>query len=220
MTQEDWIRRFTDLGAFWMHDGAKERPHALLTSGKHSNGFFNGEIVLQDPVLVEEIAEALVAKLAQQRVDLSKVDTVAGPALGAITLAPDLARVISKTTGKPCNRVFAEKVGADQTEEMVFKRTAPRPGSLVLTCEDTVTTARSLELMHSAIAKCGAQIVPVAAMIVNRSGKPVINGTRMVSLVERDLPIWEPESCPLCEAGSEAIRPKAGDHWARLNANY
>jgi hypothetical protein len=33
---------------------------------------------------------------------------------------------------------------------------------------------------------------------------------------------WVPgkEKCPLCETGSEAIRPKAAGNWARLNASY
>lgn len=36
-----WIDRFKERDALWLHDGNVRRPHALLTSGKHSDGFFN-----------------------------------------------------------------------------------------------------------------------------------------------------------------------------------
>ena len=58
-----WAKRFTDQGALWMHDGNEKRPHALLTSGKHSNGFFNGEVIMRDPVQLDLIARTLIDKL-------------------------------------------------------------------------------------------------------------------------------------------------------------
>ena len=212
-----WAERFNSQGALWMHDGNEKRPHALLTSGKHSNGFFNGEVVMRDPVQLDLIARALIDKLEfANRFDTDRIEYVAGPAMGAITLAHDLARVISARHDNGCIRTFAEKDG----DAMVFNRTPPRAGSLVLTCEDTVTTTKSLRAMHQAISACGAHIAPYALMILNRSGLTEVDGVKLVSLVSRELPIWEPEECPLCKQGSEALKPKAIGNWERLTASY
>lgn len=216
-TQNTWAESFGSQGALWMHDGNVKRPHALLTSGMHSSGFFNGEVIMRDPVQLDLIARSLVDKLEfANRFDTDPVEYVAGPALGAITLAHDLARVIRLKHDNGCDRTFAEKDG----DAMVFNRTPPRSGSLVLTCEDTVTTAKSLRAMHQAITACGAHIAPHALMILNRSGLTEVDGVKLVSLVSRELPIWEPDDCPLCKQGSEALKPKVAGNWNRLTATY
>lgn len=215
--QNPWATRFGHQGALWMHDGNVKRPHALLTSGKHSSGFFNGEVVMRDPVQLDQIARDLIEKLEfANRFDTDPVEYVAGPALGAITLAHDLARVIRLKHDNGCDRTFAEKDG----DAMVFNRTPPRAGSLVLTCEDTVTTAKSLRAVHQAITARGAHIAPYALMILNRSGLTEVDGVKLVSLVSRELPIWEPDDCPLCKQGSEALKPKVAGNWNRLTATY
>lgn len=215
--QNPWATRFGHQGALWMHDGNVKRPHALLTSGKHSSGFFNGEVIMRDPVQLDLIARNLIDKLEfANRFDTDPVEYVAGPALGAITLAHDLARVIRLKHNNDCDRTFTERDG----DVMVFNRTPPHAGSLVLTCEDTVTTAKSLRAMHQAITACGAHIAPYALMILNRSGLTEVDGVKLVSLVSRELPIWEPDVCPLCKQGSEALKPKVAGNWNRLTATY
>ena len=38
------------------------------------------------------------------------------------------------------------------------------------------------------------------------------------AVIDKAMPMWVPEECPLCQAGSEAIRPKG--NWDRLTADY
>jgi len=46
MSHKSRILKLTKLGALWIHDGNPQRPHALLTSGNHSNGFFNASFIM------------------------------------------------------------------------------------------------------------------------------------------------------------------------------
>lgn len=41
-----WIKAYTNQDAYWAHSGNPEAPHAELTSGKHSSGFFNSRRII------------------------------------------------------------------------------------------------------------------------------------------------------------------------------
>ena len=56
---EKWMSMYEKGGALWVHDGNPLRPHALLSSGKHSDGFFNSELVMEDPSSFDEACEDL-----------------------------------------------------------------------------------------------------------------------------------------------------------------
>ena len=57
---DGWTKVYQEKNALWFHDGNSKRPHALLTSGNHSNGFFNSKLVTDDNTLREEAAADLV----------------------------------------------------------------------------------------------------------------------------------------------------------------
>ena len=61
---------------------------------------------------------------------------------------------------------------------------------------------------------------PFVAVLVNRSGLTEVGGKKIVALIDRPMPMWTPDECPLCKAGSEAIRAKGSENWARLKATY
>jgi len=48
---DSWRARFISQGAVWRHGGDPAAPHALLTSGMHSDGFLNGDMIREDPGL-------------------------------------------------------------------------------------------------------------------------------------------------------------------------
>lgn len=217
-----WIKAYMKKGALWFHDENMKRPHALLTSGKHSSGFFNSECVMEDSLLLDQACLDLVQMLAMQgAVNINNIDRVVGPAMGAVTLAHSTSVHISRARGRVCLRAFTEKeIGLDGVTRMVFKRTAIRPGERILIVEDVLTTGGSVDLTESAILEAGGTVLPFVAVLVNRSGLKEVGGKGIVSLIDRSMPIWGPEECPLCKQGSEAIRPKGVDNWARLNASY
>src|SRR5437016_1869736 len=78
----DWNTIFQAQGAMWIHDGKPSRPHALLTSGLHSDGFVNCSLVTQHASLLERIVQGgdgLAPRLSDT------ADWVIGSAMGAVT---------------------------------------------------------------------------------------------------------------------------------------
>lgn len=221
LTEQEWIQQFHHRGALWIHDGNPKRPHALLTSGMHSSGFFNSGIVMEDPVMLDEIARGLMLLLVKQGFDTDSVFRVIGPAMGAITLANDLARHLSMDRDISCLSGFVEKAEKDgEPKHMVLTRTKVNPGDHILLVEDVLTTGGSVELTAKAVNDAGGIVVPFVAVIVNRSGLAEVGGRKIVALIDHPMPTWKPEECPLCASGSEAIRPKGTESWSRLNAAY
>jgi orotate phosphoribosyltransferase len=217
-----WIDTYRNCGALWIHDGKPRRPHALLTSGRHSSGFFNSGIVAEDPSLVAAASVDLAGAVCEE-VDASAFTYVVGPAMGAVVVAHCMASAFRVLTGSSCRASFTEKVaGPGGSAGVVLKRSSLREGvDEVLVVEDVLTTGGSAEATIEAVARAGGRVAPVVAVLVNRSGLSRVQGDRkIVSLVDRPMPTWSAEECPLCRQGSEAIRPKGAENWARLNADY
>lgn len=222
--ERKWIEEYRKLGALWIHDNNPVRPHALLTSGKHSGGFFNSGLVMQHPNLVLQTAKDLWNILFEvdRAMLLSDVDRVIGPAMGAITLSHELAHVIAANRGRPCLTGFAEKVTNPETDvtELKLNRVDIKPGERVLVVEDVSTTGESAHEVIRAVEAAGGIALPYVAVLVNRSGKTEIGGRKIIALINREMPVWELGKCPLCKQGSVALRPKGKENWAALNATY
>lgn len=220
-----WIEEYKRCGALWIHDGNPRRPHALLTSGKHSDGFFNSGLVTEDPKLIIDASFDLVGAVTEQipeHILTGAISYVVGPSMGAIVLAHCLAHAVNAVpyNTRRCKASFTEKVDADGN--MVLKRTSFHEGdNEVLVVEDVLTTGGSVERTIDAVTQAGGRVAPVVAVLVNRSGLTEVKGGRkIVALIDRCMPMWEADACPLCKQGSEAIRPKGSENWARLNASY
>lgn len=201
----DWVSVFQKQGAIWIHDGQKSRPHALLTSGLHSDGFVNCTYVTQVPSLLQRIvsSEDGLAPLLPK----GDADWVIGSAYGAITLAHTVALQMD------CRSGFTEK----HEEAMKLSRFEPDPSSRVLVVEDTISTGGSTLKTIEGIKNAGipeSRILPAIVCLVNRSGQDHLGPREIRSLLKLDIHMWKPADCPLCREGSQPVRPKA--HWAEL----
>jgi orotate phosphoribosyltransferase len=227
-SQTNWIECYEQKGALWLHGSNFKQPHALLTSGKHASGFFNSEIVMEDARLLDEACDDLCDLfLLMAGLEVHRVTRVVGPAMGAITLAHSLASCLTSmrnVKSAPCLRAYTEKKVEEKDGQkitrMVFDRTKIQPGEKILLCEDVLTTGGSVELTTKAVEEAGGHVEPFVLVLVNRSGLNEVGGKLIVALIDRRMPMWTPEECPLCKQGSEAIRPKGAENWARLNAKY
>ncbi len=209
--QKGWIENFTQMGAFWRHDGNPKRPHALLTKGGHSNGFFNGNVVVENPVCLDSVAYDITRKCDSSVV----IDRVVGPAMGAIKLAHDLGRNLKALGG-----FMVKKVSDDKGVLWVPDRFHPLPAERIAPCEDTITTGGSILGMIEALERLGAEVLPFIFAIVNRSGLTEVNGREIIALINCPMDNWKPDEYPLCAEGSQAIRPKEDDNWSLLTAEY
>ena len=201
----DWMSEFAQIQALWIHGGQLKRPHALLTSGLHSNGYVNGTLITQRPVLLLRILRepgGLASQLPAER-----VDWVIGSALGAITFAYAVAEQLEARAG------YTEKDG----DAMKLARFELQDHERVLIVEDTLSTGGSTRKTIKAVESAAggkAVILPFILCLVNRSGRNDLDGRAIRSLIQPDIQMWKAEECPLCKAGSKALRPK--ENWKEL----
>lgn len=198
---ENWKQIFQENGAIWIHDGNPRRPHALLTSGLHSDGFVNCTFVTQRPNLLQRVITEGMAGILSG----SKPGWVIGSAFGAITLAYAIALQLNARAG------FTEKDG----ESMKLARFEIESSETVLVVEDTISTGGSTLKTLDGIRKSGVEdsrILPHIVCLVNRSGSNDLQGRSIRALLTLDIHAWKPEECPLCKQGSQAVRPKSNWH--------
>lgn len=220
-TEEGWVRVYQDKDALWIHDGNPNRPHALLSSGKHSTGFFNSRLVIPDEPLLREAAADLI-NLVQANIGIGGVHRVVGPETGATKLAEFISLEIGKRRGRPCTWASPAKLGSGRLKKMVFDddRRTVLPGETILLCEDVFTTGESVELTAVATINAGGVVLPVVVALVNRSDLREVGGRKILALIDRSMPTWFPEECPLCSGEFKALFPKDPVNWALLNGKY
>ncbi|MEI7719863.1 MAG: hypothetical protein WCI89_01490 [bacterium] len=171
---------------------------------------------MQDPALLAEACSDLLKLAVRAGVDPKNINWVVGPAFGAITIAYELARRIFYLHERSCFSGYCEKVGEDPERRMIFTRVSFQPDEVVLPCEDVITSARSALLMTDAAKAQNASVLPFLLALVNRSGITNAGEMKIISLINHPLSDWQPEECPLCRDGSEAVRAKYD--WHRLTA--
>jgi len=176
--------------------GALLEGHFQLSSGLHSDRYFQCALLLADPLRAEKLARSVVLKLEQS------AEVVIGPAMGAVIWAHEVARALGVRS------FFTERVDGEMCLRRGFELEA---GTRVIVVEDVLTTGKSAREALAVVRRHGA--VPVAvASIVNRSGRAEpfeAEGLPYACLAEFDVQSWEPEACPLCASGEAgpAIKP-------------
>lgn len=216
----DWKAEFAQVGAFWEHDGNPRRPYALLTSGKISNGFFNGGKVAEHGLLFGRACTALwhTARSPEPRdgyVGITDENLrVVGAEKGGISLSTRIAEAAL------ARAAYAEKVG----DALVFKRFELSSSELFLLVEDTITTGGTLQKLADAVAEaCNAKPVFAEAILAfcNRSGKMEIDGLPIVSLISPDFTTWELGENPFTPDGKELVPPvRPKENWDALTRTY
>jgi orotate phosphoribosyltransferase len=127
----------------------------------------------------------------------TKIDAVAGPALGGIIMAYEVARALG------VRNIFAERENGVMSLRRGFYA---KRGERVLVVEDVVTTGGSVKEVVELLRGMGADIAGVGA-IVDRSGGGVDFGTNFLPLVSMDIKLWNETECPLCADGIPIKKP-------------
>src|SRR5687768_13331387 len=149
-----------------------------------------------DPALATDLGRALADKL-REAVGGEKPRAVVAPALGGVLVAHEVARAFG------CRGLFTERQDGVMTLRRGFTLEAGEP---VVVVEDAITTGRSTREVLDAVAALGARVLAVGSL-VDRSVGEVDFGVPRASLLHIDVPTYEPESCPLCAAGSRPVKP-------------
>ncbi|WP_297945613.1 orotate phosphoribosyltransferase [uncultured Campylobacter sp.] len=188
--------------------GAYLQGHFLLSSGNHSEFYLQSAKVLEDPQLAGRLADELAAIIEKAGVEF---DSVCSPALGGILAGYELARAAKKRF------IFTERVDRVMSLRRGFE---VHKGERFIICEDVITTGGSALESAKLIENLGGEVAGFAALanrgfckVANLAGSVAKAGAKLptdkpfFALGNFEFEIYEPATCPLCAAGSKAIKP-------------
>lgn len=185
MTDDDVLDLFRKSGALL-------EGHFRLSSGLHSNRYLQSALVLQHPEFATSLGQAIA-----ERVRELKPNVVLSPALGGIVIGQEVGRALG------VRAIFAER----QDARLMLRRgfTMSRAERAVVV-EDVITTGGSTrETMDVAFA-AGAEVVG-AASIIDRGTQGGRLNVPLFALVTLEVPLYDPESCPMCARGEPVVKP-------------
>ncbi len=160
--------------------------HFLLTSGRHSDVYYEKFTLLKNPAICTKICAAMADAFRD-----SGAVTVVGPTTGGVIIAYEVARYLG-----------IESIYAEQGESgRIFKRGFSLDTSQnVLIVDDVLTTGKSVEEVISLVQSYKAKIVGIG-LLLDRSGGTVKFDYPVHSLAAVNAVSWEPSACPLCRRG-------------------
>jgi orotate phosphoribosyltransferase len=182
----------TALLSLFRSQGALLDGHFKLSSGLHSSGYLQSALVLQHPPHAESIGRALGALLAPLT-----PTAVLSPALGGLIIGHEVARALG------VRALFAERVEGTLSLRRGFSLSSI---DRVVIIEDVVTTGKSTRETMAVAQALGAPVVGAGA-IIDRSGGSADLGVPFHALATVNLPTYSPDACPLCAAGTAAVKP-------------
>jgi orotate phosphoribosyltransferase len=180
--------------------GAMLEGHFLLSSGRHSDKYFQCARLFQYP----DRAAAVLAPLAERiRAAIASgalaIDAVAGPAIGGIVAAYELARQL----GLPA--FFTER---DDSGKMSLRRGFEvRSSERILICEDVITTGKSSGESAEVLEALGANISAVACVVDRRAPGAEALAWPLYAACKVSAANWDPADCELCKKGVPAVKP-------------
>ena len=178
--------------------GALLQGHFILTSGRHSDSYFQCAKVLQYPEHLQLFANEIVDGFRDLSIDLG-----ISPAVGGIVLGTEVGRQLNVQT------IFTERENGVMTLRRGFEILA---WNNVLVVEDVVTTGGSVQEVMNVVNKAGANIVGVG-VLVDRSGGLIklhdnqfcVTELEAVSFGADEVP-EELASIPVLKPGSRSLK--------------
>ena len=172
--------------------GALLQGHFRLTSGLHSERYLQSALVLQYPDRAGRLGQAIA-----ERVQHLQPTAVLSPALGGIVIGQEVGRALG------IRALFAER----QDGRLLLRRGFTlMPADRVIVVEDVITTGGSTRETIDVAADAGARVLGAAAIIDRGTDQGRVS-VPLVSLVQMDVPTYQPESCPLCATGIPVVKP-------------
>jgi len=187
-----------DALALLRDSGAMLEGHFLLSSGRHSDRYFQCAMLFKHP----KMAEAALAEIAEQirkdvRANRLEIDAVVGPAMGGIVAAYEMGRQL----GLPA--FFAER---DESGAMALRRGfSAREGQKILIIEDVITTGKSYGECASLLEGMGAEIAALACVVDRRQGGEI--PWPFYPACKVDVQSWDAGDCELCRQGIPLAKP-------------
>lgn len=228
MTVAEVIAIFDEFDAFWEYQGdpCADRPHALLKSKMHSNGFINCRAVLDYTklcmLLAHEMLKAIEEKMTHEAIN--EIGGVACSAYSAIDIGCCLTLLLSQKYDPQVKHIIVEK---DDDGDPTVIRGGINPKMTVLIINELMTTKYgSTYETKKAVLECNGdnsapKVIDMSFVLMHRSTSfELEDGSEVVPVFHFDIANFDVpkgEDCPFCDGGSEAIPPKKDNNWNILH---
>lgn len=175
------------------------KGHFKLTSGKHSDVYFEKIKLIERPIVLEKIIDLLVEEINK---DNPEFDYVVSPAYGGIA--------IGFLTALKLNKLFAF---SQRVEEKMTVRSgfSGLPGRKAIIVEDILTTGGSVQEVLECLKSLQVTVNGIYCLVDRSAGQVLIEGKPVRSLLALKVSAYEPEDCPLCQQGLPLVKPGASD---------
>ena len=201
--------------AFWKFKGREKEPHALLSSGLHSDGYLNLNEVFKFPNYLDALAEKLIEKIKfALRTKKIEVDVIVSSSYAALPLGEKVASKLNALF------VFTEKKENYQIWSGRF--TLPEKAK-VLQVEDVISSLKTVKEVRKALLKANPKIEflktfdkknVVATLVFRPTKEGNYSDFKIIYLLKWKISAWRKERCFLCRLGSKALKPK--ENWKKF----
>ena len=182
---KDFIKIFEETQAL-MHG------HFILSSGLHSDTYFQCAKVLQYPKYLSMFGEILSNHFSHL-----DIDKVISPAIGGIVLGTEVGRQLNKKT------IFSERSEGKMKLRRGFNIDE---NEKILIIEDVLSTGGSIKEVIDLIAQFKGNVVGVG-VIVDRSLSPVFIHNNFFSITSHKAKIFDKDNIPSELQEIPAIKP-------------
>ena len=187
-------QRQEELRELFRKNRALLNGHFKLSSGLHSDIYFQAALLLQYPKEAVRLAEELAKKIKENNI---KVDVVVSPALGGVIIGHEMGRALG------VRAIFTERVDSKVSLRRGF---FVDKNEKVLVVEDVITTGLSTKEVIDSLKSAGAETVAVVSLVDRSAGK-VDFGVPRFSLLGLEVKSFKEDECPMCKAGNNAVKP-------------
>jgi len=170
-----------DICALLEQSGAILRGHFLLTSGRHSDVYFEKFRILEQPEILSVLCHEIAHRFKDEEITL-----VAGPTTGGIIIAFEVARQMA---------VPALYVESEQGQKKLRRGAVVPPNSRVLIVDDVLTTGTSIREVAQLITQNGGEVAGVAVLI-DRSEQPCDFGCGLFAAYKVEAQSFPPDDVP------------------------
>lgn len=175
------------------------RGHFLLTSGKHSEWYFEKIRLIEKPAVLDKIVDRLAEKIRQDGADF---EAVVSPAYGAIAIGFLAALKLGKRFA------FTQRAEGAMDFRSGFSGI---DGARVVVVEDIMTTGGSIREVVAALEKRQAAVAGLYVLVDRTGGGASVDGRPVRGLLSLKVEAFEAAECPLCRSGAPLVKPGASD---------
>jgi orotate phosphoribosyltransferase len=173
--------------------------HFKLTSGKHSEWYFEKIRLIEKPAELERIVDLLAAKIRREVPDF---DYVVSPAYGAIAIGFLVALKLGKKFA------FSQRADERMTIRSGF---SGLDGARAVIVEDILTTGGSLQEVLACLRERRVTAAGIYVLVDRSAGAVAVEGRAVGSLLALKVNAFDPGVCPFCAQGLPLTKPGASD---------